>query len=316
MKKINVVLPVYNEAEVISDFNDELQKVITLLKSQYEFEVIYVLDKSKDCSLKILKQICDNYSNVRLIVLSKRFGHQHSLIAGMDKCDGEAVIMMDSDLEHPPSLIPKLIEKYEQGYDIVNTKRFYNKKVSFFKKVTSKYFYKLISTISSVDINEDSADFRLISARVLKIFQKEIREQNQFLRGLFPWVGFNQTSIEFTSESRKKGSSKYNLRRLINFALTGIISFSKTPLKLSIFFGMGISLLSILYGFISILVYFMTKQSPQGWTSLIAAVSFLGGLQLIVLGIIGEYIGGIFDEVKKRPLYIIEEEYGGRPNDR
>lgn len=315
MKKINVILPVYNEAEGLTDFNKELFAILEKMQSKYSFEVIYVIDKSNDNTYDIAKKFCKEYKCIRLLYLSRRFGHQLSLVAGMDHCDGDAVIMMDCDMEHPPSLIPELIEKFEQGYDIVNTKRIYNKKVSVFKKVTSKIFYKFLNSITDVNVSEDSADFRLISKKVLKIFQNNIREQNQFLRGLFPWIGFKQTQITFTSDSRKKGSSKYNLRRLFNFAISGIISFSKTPLKVSIFFGLIISLLSVLYGLVSIVLFFITNQAPQGWTSLIAMISFLGGLQLTAIGLIGLYIGGIFDEVKNRPLYIVEEEYGGKDNE-
>lgn len=311
MKKVNIILPVYNEAEIIEDFNSELFKTINALKDKYTFEVIYVVDKGSDNTYEIIKGLCNDYKHIRSLLLSRRFGHQLSLVAGMDRSDGDAVIMMDCDLEHPPGLIPKLLEKYEEGYDIVYTKRTYHNDISFIKKLASKWFYKLISKITDIDINADSADFRLISKRVLNIFQNNIREQNQFLRGLFPWVGFNHTVVEFNSDSRKKGKSKYTLRRLFNFAISGIISFSKVPLKISILIGLIISLLSIIYGIISILAYFISNKVPQGWTSLVVAVSFLGGLQLITLGIIGEYIGGIFDEVKKRPLYIVEEEYGG-----
>jgi polyisoprenyl-phosphate glycosyltransferase len=310
VKKINIVMPVYNEEEVINDFNLALFKVLKTLSSKYTFEVIYVLDKSRDNSTEILKQICDEYNNVKLIMLSKRFGHQMSLVAGMDSCNGDATIMMDSDLEHPPEVIVQLLEAFEQGYDIVHTKRIYDKKVSFFKRITSKLFYKILSKLSSIIISEDSADFRLISKRCLTVMQNNIREQNQFLRGLFHWVGFNQTYVTFISKSREKGKSKYNLTRLINFAAIGIISFSKTPLRISIISGMIISGISILYGFICIIDFFIRKQLPQGWTSLITVVSLLGGFQLIILGIIGEYVGAIFEEVKGRPLYIIEEEYG------
>ncbi|MFD0676222.1 MULTISPECIES: glycosyltransferase family 2 protein [unclassified Paenibacillus] len=315
MKKINVILPVYNESEVIESFNNELQNVIKLLNSKYEFQVIYVLDKSRDGTIEILRDIAKQYTNVKVIALSRRFGHQMSLVAGMHQCDGEAVIMMDCDLEHPPIIIKELLEKFEEGFDIVQTKRIYNEKISFFKKTGSRLFYKLLSKLSSVPISSDSADFRLISKRVVTVFKKDITEQNQFLRGLFPWVGFNQTNITFISESRKKGKSKYNLKRLINFATMGIIAFSKIPLKFSVYIGLTISILSIFYGLYTILSFFISKNIPEGWTSVIATVSFLGGIQLIFMGIIGEYIGGIFDEVKNRPLYIIEEEFEGVKNE-
>jgi dolichol-phosphate mannosyltransferase len=312
MLKISIVSPVYNEEEGIEDFDNELHKIISTLAHKYKFEIIYVLDKSTDGSLAKLQKIIGCNSDVKVIALSRRFGHQISLVAGMDRSDGDAVIMMDSDLEHPPAIIPQLLGEFEKGYDIVHTRRIYNSGVSFIKKTTSRLFYKIMSAIASVRIDENSADFRLISKRVLKVMQNDIREQNQFLRGLFYWVGFNQTYVNFVSGIRSKGKSKYNLRRLFNFAALGITSFSKAPLKLAIYIGLISSSLSIMYCLFAVLEYFFVKLQPQGWTSLIAAVTFLGGLQLIFIGVIGEYVGAIFDEVKKRPLYIIEDEYGSQ----
>lgn len=312
MKKINIITPVYNESEVISDFHSELSKVVGSLKHRYFFEIIYILDKSTDNTLEILKNICSGSKNVKLVVLARRFGHQMSLVAGMDKCTGDAVIMLDSDLEHPPRAIPQLLEKFEQGYDVVHTRRVYSKEVPFLKRLTSKLFYQMLGRISYISINKDAADFRLISKRVLSIFQNNIREQNQFLRGLFSWVGFKQTEIDFISEGRKKGKSKYNLQRLFNFAIVGTISFSRTPLRVSVIAGIGLSLLSMVYGVYSLIAYIFNSKIPQGWTSLVMMLAFIGGVQLIVLGIIGEYIGSIFEEVKNRPLYIIEEECDGK----
>jgi len=309
MKKINVIAPVYNEAEVIADFHDSLLKALDSLKHQYAFEVIYVLDKSTDGTRDILKNICEKSQNVKVIILSKRFGHQMSLVAGMDQCDGDAVIMMDSDLEHPPEVIPRLLSEYEKNYDVVYTKRAYSKNIPFFKKLFSRLFYRLINLISYVKTDENSADFRLISNKVLKIFKEQIREQNQFLRFLFCWVGFNQIGIEYVSKQRKGGKSKYNYLRLVNFAIVGTISFSKIPLRISIIAGIILSVFSMLYGIFSLIKYLLISSAPPGWTSLIMIVSFIGGFQLISLGIMGEYIGGIFDESKRRPLYIIDEEF-------
>lgn len=310
MKKINIILPVYNEVEVIADFDHELFKVLDGLRDQYTFEVIYVLDKCADGTLDVLRSIAERRSEVRVLALSRRFGHQLSLVAGMDACDGDAVIMMDSDLEHPPALIPALLAKFEEGVDIVQTRRTYHEDIPAFKKFASRSFYRLLSRISSVPVSEDAADFRLISRKVLVVFQTKIREQRQFLRGLFPWVGFNTATVEFVSQRRAKGRSKYTLQRLMAFAVVGIVSFSKAPLQLSIFLGLAMSALAILHGLVMTVLFFFTSRPPAGWTTLVALVSFLGGLQLIVLGIIGEYIGAIFDEVKNRPLYIVEESFG------
>ncbi|TAF63624.1 MAG: glycosyltransferase [Cytophagales bacterium] len=307
MKKICIISPVYNEEEGISLFNDTLWQTLNTLKDQYHFEVIYVLDKSRDNTLGSLKKICKNTPNTKAIALSKRFGHQMSLVAGLDQVDADAVIMMDSDLEHPPEVIKELLEKFEEGYHVVNTIREYHQKVSFFKRFTSRLFYRVMNYLSPVEIKESAADFRLISRKVLQVFQRDIREQNQFLRGLIPWVGFEQTFVKFVSNSRQQGYSKYNLKRLINFAILGVISFSKVPLKISIFTGFMLSIVSFLVGLYEIVAYFAGVKLQPGLPTILAVVSFVGGMQLIVLGIIGEYIGSIYDEVKKRPLYIIEE---------
>ncbi len=309
MKLISVILPVYNEGQVIRAFSDELFRVADSLSDSYTFEVIYCLDKSTDDSYRVIKRICDERPEAVLLHMSRRFGQQMSLVAGMDRARGDAAIMMDCDLEHPPSLIPKLLEMYEQGYDVVNTLRTYHEKAGFLKKLTSGLYYRVLSALSSVKLEEGSADFRLISRKCLDVFKNSIREQHQFLRGLFRWVGFEQCSVEFTSGAREAGNSKYSVRRLFSFAINGIISFSKMPLTISVGLGVAVALLGFVFGLYSIIEGLITGSAPPGWPSTIALIAFLGGLQLAVLGVIGRYIGDIFDEVKQRPLYIIEEEY-------
>jgi dolichol-phosphate mannosyltransferase len=238
-----------------------------------------------------------------------------SLVAGLDACSGDAVIMMDCDLEHPPALIPEMLRCFEEGYDVVSTKRIYHQDVSAFKKLSAKYFYKFLNFLSSEDLGESFADFRLISRRVRDVFSKNVREHSQYLRGLFTWVGFRQTTIEFTSGRRTQGQSKYSLTKLINFASQGILSFSKLPLKISIGIGILFAVLAIAYGVFAVLVFFFTGSLPQGWPSIIALISFTSGIQLVMMGVIGLYIGEIFDEVKNRPLYIIEDKYGFDPEE-
>jgi len=308
LKKINVILPVYNEAEGIAAFDEALFQVLDTLRDRYTFEVIYVLDKSGDGTLEVLRGIAERRPQVRVLALSRRFGHQMSLVAGMDACDGDAAIMMDCDMEHPPSLIPALLEKFEQGYPIVQTRRRYNQAVSPLKRWASASFYRLINRLSSVRIEADAADFRLLSRRALHVFQTGIREQHQFLRGLFPWTGFETAEVTFESGLRTSGQSKYDLRRMAAFALDGIVSFSTLPLTLSVYIGLLVSGLALLYGLVVIVQFFLTRQLPSGWPTLAALVSFLGGLQLMVLGIIGRYLGTVVEEVKGRPLYIVEED--------
>ncbi|MCU0446311.1 MAG: glycosyltransferase family 2 protein [Microscillaceae bacterium] len=316
MKKINIITPVYNEEEGIEHFNQILQQTLTQLSDKYTFEVIFVLDKSRDRTIEKIKKICTEYPNARLLALSRRFGHQMSLVAGMDFCDSEAVIMMDCDLEHPPAVIPELLEKFEQGFDVVSTQREYNEKVGFFKKITSHWFYQILNHLSKVEVREATADFRLLSRKALRVFQTQIREQNQFLRGLVPWIGFEQAIVKFKSASRQQGVSKYNLRRLVSFAVAGIVAFSKVPLRWSIFLGFILSAFSFIYTIISLTMYFISPNTKApGFPTLIIFITLIGGMQLIVLGIIGEYIGNIFEEVKRRPLYIIEEKVGWQEQD-
>jgi polyisoprenyl-phosphate glycosyltransferase len=217
------------------------------------------------------------------------------------------VILMDCDQQHPPGTIPALLEKFEEGYEVVNTLRKYDVRAGRLKRWTSALFYKVQNTLSPVELQEGGADFRLISRKVAAVFQNSIREQNQFLRGLFQWVGFSNTTVTFISNPRVAGTTKYNWKRLLTFALTGLLSFSKVPLRMASLLGFAISTLSLLYGIALILFYFLASHVPQGYTSLIVVVLFIGGLQLVVLGILGEYLGSIFDEVKRRPLYIIDE---------
>ncbi|MCG6553294.1 MAG: glycosyltransferase family 2 protein [Candidatus Magnetominusculus sp. LBB02] len=316
MKTISLVMPVYNEAEGIEIFHKELSHILDNLKDKYIFRIIYVVDKCSDRSYEIIKAIADRCTNVKVLLLTKRFGHQMSLVAGMDKCSGDAVIMMDCDLQHPVNLIPEMLAYYEQGFDIVHTCRVRTEGISLFKKYSSILFYKLINTISDTNINDNFSDYRLISANVLQIFQNNIREQNQFLRGLFSWVGFKSAVVEYEALQRRSGKSKYDIFRLLSFSLSGILSFSKAPLRASILLGIIISSLSFVYGIYSTTAYIINKNLPSGWTSLIVCISFLGGAQLMFLGIIGEYIARIYEEVKNRPLYIVEDEYNGCNDDR
>ncbi|HBB35117.1 MAG TPA: glycosyltransferase [Cyanobacteria bacterium UBA8803] len=308
MKTLTVISPVYNEEEVITDFYTELKGVLAGLSHRYDSKILFVVDQSSDETFKILKSIAENDKSVQIILMSSRFGHQMSLLAGIDHSNSDVSIMLDSDLQHPPALIPKMLMKYEQGYDIVYTIRQDSRDIGFFKRFTSKLFYKLINQLSEVPINESAADFRLISNRVTKVFKNQIRERNQFLRGLFSWIGFRSTSIQFQVRKRGAGRSKYSLNRMVRFGLEGVVSFSKKPLKAAIILGFAFALLGLIYALISVIQYFIYAALPSGWTTLVFLISMFSGVQLIFLGIIGEYIGAIFDEVKGRPHYIVEEK--------
>jgi polyisoprenyl-phosphate glycosyltransferase len=310
MMTIDIILPVYNEEEGLAIFHAALCTVLASLSPRYTFRVIYVLDRCRDNSLAVLKEIASQDARVTVLQLSSRFGHQMSLIAGLDYSDGDASILMDSDMQHPPRIIPELLERFAQGFDVVQAIRTYDPRIHAGKQLTSHIFYRIQNWLSPIEIPVGAADFRLISRKVRSVFQSSIREQNQFLRGLFQWVGFRQATVEFVSPPRVAGATKYRFLNLLAFSLTGITSFSKIPLRAAAVLGFAISALSVLYALYAIGAYLIVGHLPPGYTSLIVAVSFIGGLQLTVLGILGEYLGAVFDEVKHRPLYIIDEVIG------
>jgi dolichol-phosphate mannosyltransferase len=232
-----------------------------------------------------------------------------SLLAGIENSvDSDAIIMMDSDLQHPPELIPKLLENYMQGFDVVYTVRRDTEDVGIVRKMAGNIFYRVLGTLSQVSINANAADFRLISKRVAKILSDGFQERNMFMRGLFSWIGFQQTGVEYVAEKRFAGHSKYSFSRMVQLAMNGILSFSTKPLQVGIFVGISFAGLAFLLIIASVIKYFIVQSIPSGWTTLFVFLLLFSGIQLVVLGIIGAYIGGIYEEVKGRPRYIIEEE--------
>ena len=307
-EKLTFICPVYNEQEVIKEFYSELELEIKSLRNLYDIKILFVVDKSSDNTFEILSEIAKNNHFVSIILLSKRFGHQMSLIAGIDHAPDSIIIMMDSDLQHPVDIISKLINKYKEGADIVFTVRKNNVGQGYFRNLFSKIFYRVLNTISDIKIGAGEADYRLISPKVAEIFRTQIRERNQFLRGLFRWIGFKSSHITFIAGPRKKGKTKYSLPRVINFAILGVISFSRAPLKYAIYLGLILSFVGFGIGLHSFISYFVNQEAPSGWTTLTVIISIFSGVQLLFLGIIGEYIGAIFDEVKSRPLYLIQQK--------
>jgi glycosyltransferase involved in cell wall biosynthesis len=308
MKVIDIVLPVYNEEEILATFHACLAKVVNKLADKYQLHAIYVLDRSTDNSIGVLRQIHQRNSNVTVLHLSRRFGHQMSLVAGIDHSRADALIMMDCDLQHPPELIPEMLRKFEEGYEIVQALRQYDVRNGYLKRSFSRAFYWVQNALSPIEIEPGSADFRLITRKVIDVFQESIREHNQFLRGLFQWVGFRTAYVTFVCPPRAGGKSKFGLSRSVLFSVAGITSFSKVPLRIATFLGFGFSALSVLYGVWLLVMYFWIGGSfPPGYASMIVALLGMGGLQLVVLGILGEYLGSVFDEVKRRPLYIVSE---------
>jgi polyisoprenyl-phosphate glycosyltransferase len=308
MNRLSVISPLFNEEAVICDFHKTLIGELDRLSPRYEAEIIYVVDPSPDRSLEILRQIARDDKRVKVIVFSSRFGHQMALLAGIDHASGDAIVMLDCDLQHPPSVIPVMLTQFEKGYDIVFTTREDAQETGLIRKISSRVFYGLINRLSEIPIAESAADFRLISARVGRVFRTQIRERNQFLRGLISWVGFKRVGIVFEARNRLKGQTKYSLGRLVRFGMQGVVAFSKKPLQAAIVVGFGFALCALLIAADSLFVYFYRGNLPSGWTTLAILISGFSGVQLIFLGVIGEYIGAIFDEVKARPHYIIEEK--------
>lgn len=307
MKTLTVVCPAYNEEEVIEAFYAELRAVLAGLADAYDATMLFVVDGATDATLDILLRLANSDPRVQVISFSTNFGHQMALLAGLDHCDADAVVMMDSDLQHPPALIPTLLGEFERGHDIVYTVRQDTGDVPRFKRATSKLFYAVINRISKVHINESAADFRLISRRVADVFRHRIRERNQFLRGLFAWVGFSSVGVPFTVRRRGGGRSKYSLLSMLRFGINGIVSFSKRPLLAAAALGFALAGLGFLYAAVTVIQYFVTRALPSGWATLVILITIFSGTQLIFLGILGVYIGAIFDEVKARPHYIIAE---------
>lgn len=304
---VSVVLPVYNEEKNIPLLTEGLLRVAEKIYERYNLEIIFVDDGSKDNSFYALEKICGDHPAIKAISLSRNFGHQIALTAGFDYAKGDAVICMDSDLQHPPDLIDTLLEKWEEGNDIVYTIRKDNQNISYLKRACDSLFYSLINKISNTPISQNAADYRLMSRRALNEFLK-LRERDRFIRGMISWVGFKNTSVEYEVGKRIHGKSKYSMLNLLRFAANAVTSFSGAPLRASSVAGTIIAGLSFIYGiYLVIQTIFFHVHYPSGWPSIVVSISFLGGIQLISIGILGEYIYRIFNEVKQRPLYIVDK---------
>lgn len=306
--KLTVIAPVFNEEEVIGAFHARLSEVLASF-ADVDAKILYVVDRCTDNTLEVLRGLVQGDPRAKVIALSSRFGHQMSLVAGIDNAlDSDAIIMMDSDLQHPPELIPELIDNYRRGFEVVYTVRRDTEDINPLRKLAGNLFYRLLAKLSRVPMNANAADFRLISGRVAKILSTSFRERNMFLRGLFTWIGFRQTSVDYVARKRTGGYSKYSLSKMLQLGMAGILSFSTKPLQLGIFVGIAFSLLSFVLMMWAVIEFFIDRSIPDGWTTLVVLLLMFSGIQLVVLGIIGAYIGGIYEEVKDRPRYIIDEE--------
>jgi dolichol-phosphate mannosyltransferase len=302
-KKISVIVPCFNEEESLKTFH---QTLIQFLSESYTYEIIYVNDGSKDQTLPILVLLAKENPNIKYISLSRNFGHQNALKAGYDFATGDCAISLDADLQHPPSVIPELIAKWEEGFEIVNTIRNDHESISISKKISSRIFYQIMRKLSDVRIENGMADFRLIDKKVLKQL-KLFSENYLFFRGIIPWMGFRQADIPYKANERFAGKSKYTFKKMLKFASAGVTAFSVKPLKLSIYLGSFIAILTFIYGIYAAYIHMFTDKALTGWTSVIMSILFIGGINLLMLGIIGEYLGKLFIENKRRPNYLISE---------
>jgi glycosyltransferase involved in cell wall biosynthesis len=300
-RKISVVIPSFNEEGNIEVLATRLINVLKTVP--YTYEVIFVDDGSSDGTLDRLKTLSGLDNNLFYLELSRNFGHQNALKAGYDYADGDCVISMDGDMQHPPELIPQFLEKWEEGYDVVYTCREYQDEATIFKQKTSDLFYKMMNSLSDTKLEKGTADFRLIDRSVANVLTS-LNENGLFIRGLVKWLGFKQFAIHYQCEARFSGKSKYNLKKMVKFAVQGITAFSVRPLYMATGIGLFFSVVAVLY-IPYILISYFTGHVVSGWTSILATVVFFGGIQLMVLGIIGMYLGKLFMQSKQRPNYII-----------
>lgn len=303
LKKISIIIPVKNENENVPLITTALQNVINALP--YDYSITFIDDGSSDDTLAVIKNLSTLYSNIFFISFSRNFGHQNALKAGIDACNADAVISMDGDMQHPPALIPKLLQLWEAGNDIVYTIRMDHQELPMMKRKASNMFYNVLNRLSGIELESGTADYRLMDKKVVDVL-KTLSEHDLFWRGLIKWMGFKQASIEYEPGIRTKGKSKYTNKKMIEFALRGITSFSTKPLTIAIYLGFICSFISVLYiPYVLYSLYF--GHIISGWASLIVTISFFGGLQLMILGIIGMYLGKLFMQSKLRPHYIIKE---------
>ncbi len=304
MKKISFVVPVFNEEENIHEFHRRLTQVMAPLP--YDYEILFIDDGSKDRTYQLIRELAEKDPHVQGYVFARNFGHQLALTCGLDQSTGDAVISMDGDLQHPPEMVPELLKKWEEGYEIVQTVRKATEDATWFKNITSRLYYKLINSMSEVRVTPGGSDFRLMDRKAVDALNR-FRERARFIRGMVNNLGFRYTTLEFVAPPRFAGHSKFSLRKMLRFALDGITAFSRVPLRLALYVGCIAGLGSILLIGHVIYVKYIIQDAVPGWTTLAAAEFFLGGVELIGIGIVGEYVGRIFDEVKQRPLYIIRE---------
>lgn len=312
MKTISILIPAYNEEAVLEKLMVRLATLANGTK-EYEFEFLFVNDGSKDKTLELIKEYAEKDSRVSYVNLSRNFGKEIGMIAGLDHVRGDATVIIDADLQDPPELIPRMVKLWEDGYDDVYAKRKSREGESWLKKFTSRMYYKSLQKVTHIPIQEDTGDFRLLDRRVVEAL-KQFRESQRNTKAMFSWVGFNKKEILYDRDPRAAGETKWNYVKLINLAVDGITSFTTAPLRISTIVGIFVSVAAFIYLLYLVIRTLFFGIDLAGYPSMMAVILFLGGVQLLSLGIIGEYIGRIFNETKQRPLYLVEEYHSGKPD--
>ena len=302
--QLSIIIPIYNEQGNIDRLINRLKGVIAQLNVTCEY--VFINDGSKDDSINIIKNLAAIDPSVKFINFSRNFGHQIAVTAGLDKCIGERIVIIDADLQDPPELIIDMYKKMDEGFEVVYAKRAVRKGESWMKKFTARMFYRILKSITSVNIPVDTGDFRIMDRKIVDVL-KQMPEQQKFLRGQISWIGFNQTYVEYERDERYAGETGYTYKKMIRFALDGITSFSNFPLKFATICGFAVSGIAFLVMLYALYARFISRDYIEGWTSIIISVLFLGGIQLISIGIIGEYISRLSSNVRNRPLYIIND---------
>ncbi|MGK0446282.1 MAG: glycosyltransferase involved in cell wall biosynthesis [Polaribacter sp.] len=309
MKKVSILVPCYNEEQSLPLLHKELLKLMDN-ENSYVWEVLFINDGSKDKTIDIIKSFRNEDDRICYVNLSRNFGKEKAMLAGFDFVSGDCMVIMDADLQHPPQIISEMLKYWEQDYDDVYAKRDYRGKESLFRKQISLLFYKVLQNTSRIDMPQNVGDFRLLDRSCIEVLKK-LRESERYTKGLFAWIGFNKKEIIFVQEDRIAGKTSWNFRSLLNLAIEGLTSFTTVPLRFSTFFGIIVSLVSFAYMAYVLFKTVLYGESVQGFPTLIIIVLFLGGVQLLSIGIIGEYIGRIFNETKQRPPYVAKE-YNGK----
>ncbi len=310
MKKITIIIPAYNEEDSLPFLYERIEKLINSIEN-YEFEILFVNDGSKDKTIDLIKEYREKDNRISYVDFSRNFGKETAMIAGLDYAKGDAVIFMDADLQDPPELIPKMIEYWEQGYDDVYAQRKSRKGETWLKKITSKMYYRLLQTLTNVEIQKDTGDFRLLDRRCVNALKK-MRESQRCSKSMFSWIGYNKKAIYYNRDPRIAGKTKWNYRKLVNLAIDGITSFTTSPLRISTYIAIPTFMALFIY-----FIYVIAKCCIEGvviqaFQAIILLVLFFSGIQILLFGIVGEYLGRIFNETKNRPLYLIKEYNGKR----